>query len=832
MKILPICSLIGSGFISMATAADNPVDLGAVDIINKSATTTATNDDNSKASTAYESFDPENSGLSVVNQKGINKVSAGGIDTSELLKILPFVQMDEDRNRVNQANEQSIRPSNFSISGGNYYDNNIMIDGIGVNSVMDVAADTNPSSVNNVAGQTAQTLYVDPSLLESIEVFDSNVSAKYGNFVGGAVNMNLRKPKEVFSVGFAAGIQNDSMKNYIYSDEFKDDIDNNPPPEFIKYNTAISVDIPFTEKFKTLWSYSRSVSEVDYDMDDAYGGLSFTNGDTSENFMLKAVYQFSDTLDAEAQVSYSPYTSGYDRTNAINSHVDSNSTGLSTYFKLSGINGDMDWEAKLAYTLSDTSRKAASYNYVWPSNYADWCSRKSCTDGSFGNLDQKQKDYTASFTGHLPLWEGDISFGTDLTRVEASKIRDQDSYSYNYYKKVPGATNEFVCAIDDDACKEKLAILNRRSIYQAYDAEVNLNSLALWTEYQRQFGNINLRTGLRYDHENFLSNHNISPRITANWEFYDEMFLTVGANRYYTNSMLAYAIRSQMPDDITDYRDINADGTVGDWYEYRRVRNTDYGTSDLKTPYSDELTAAITLPTPLEGSVRLKAVYRWNRDLFAKEKLVDFNTSEGSPKVNNYYVLNNDGATDYRGISLEWAGHYQDHHFNANINWSQTKTVGNATSYDSQIDPSEDSTTYVYYKGQLITKTELYDIEKAQNFAAPVKAFFSWSTDWFSERLSTTARMNYRGKYTSLSDSGENMPVDGSNYDIYERTDRKAFTSVDFNASYRLAQIAGNWARVDIKLSNLFNDLPHTKASSSMPYQQGRSYWLYLKYDY
>lgn len=45
-------------------------------------------------------------------------------------------------------------------------------------------------------------------------------------------------------------------------------------------------------------------------------------------------------------------------------------------------------------------------------------------------------------------------------------------------------------------------------------------------------------------------------------------------------------------------------------------------------------------------------------------------------------------------------------------------------------------------------------------------------------------------------------------------------------------QIAGNWARVDVKFINLLNDLPHTNSSSTAPYQEGRSYWVYLKYDY
>ena len=56
-----------------------------------------------------------------------------------------------------------------------------------------------------------------------------------------------------------------------------------------------------------------------------------------------------------------------------------------------------------------------------------------------------------------------------------------------------------------------------------------------------------------------------------------------------------------------------------------------------------------------------------------------------------------------------------------------------------------------------------------------------------------------------------------------EASDLKSF-SVEFYKYLQHEQLD--------KFINLLNDLPHTNSSSTAPYQEGRSYWVYLKYDY
>jgi len=192
---------------------ENPVDLGAMEIVATQEEEAEADAKNKAPASHYESYDPVDSGASVIGQETVETSKEGGIDTTSLLESLPFVQMDTERQSADPESIQSIRPSDFSISGGNYYDNNIRIDGVTATSIMDVSSQSR-EDFNEVFGQTSQTLYVDPSLIEQVNVFDSNVSARYGDFTGGVVDYQLRQPARKFGVHASAGMQNDSMVKY------------------------------------------------------------------------------------------------------------------------------------------------------------------------------------------------------------------------------------------------------------------------------------------------------------------------------------------------------------------------------------------------------------------------------------------------------------------------------------------------------------------------------------------------------------------------------------------------------------------------------------------
>ncbi len=844
MKINSFCLAVLASIPQAVLAQDKAVELGEIDIVD----TVVEAEKPTATDAIYESYDPVDTGVSVINQQTIENSNGGGIDTTELLQTLPFIQMDVNKDKVTNEDIQSIRPSDFSISGGNYYDNNIMIDGVGANSIHDVTSNRY-DSVDYVAGQTSQTLYIDPSLLGNLEVLDSNVSAEYGDFVGGVVKYDVRQPKDEFAMKLSAGYQSDSMVNYkIDNGTLKAGEVLEKPPEFEKYTTSVSFDLPVSEQLRILTSYTQAESTVIYTADESYGGRKYPNADKSQNYLVKAVYDYSEDLILEGQVLYSPYESEREQKNRYKNFTTHDSNGLQTYLSAKGFSGETEWSSKLSMMQNDSSRKSPDTLYRWKGSVKnddsekrylfDWCYSSNCYEGGYGDLEQKQTDYTWNFKASTPFMSGDVNYGFEWKTIVAEKNRLNDYTSYSS-SKVPDVTDEFDwkwewnCSPVDPSCKPYNAATSYTH-YAAYDSKVTLNSQALWTEYFKEIGSWSTRLGVRYSHDDFLDNHNLSPRITTAWEFMDETYLTLGANRYYSRNMVSYALYSKNPDYVTYKRrlDTSENGQnvrdVPEWDNGTIRTRSKFGESTLDTPYSDEFTAALTIPTVLTGNLRLKTVLRKNKDQFASSAELCARKATNGRGIDCRHEMTNDGKSDYMGYAIEWSGSYKNHFFNANVTWSETSNNGHVDYFD-QIDPSE-AEEKVWYDGRLITMEEFYKIQGRQNFAAPFRASVSWSGNWLNNRLLTHAVVHYRGAYKSLKKTGDEENVDGTDYDVYGIVKRKDFTTVDLNTKYLFIDHTDYQATVELKVKNLFDKLPHTDTQSKQRYQKGRSYWIGLTY--
>jgi len=768
------------------------------------------------SSEAYESFDPVDTGLSVLSADAIGASHQGGMDTSELLNVLPFVQLDVERNEGSAESEQHMRPSDISISGGQFYENNIMIDGVSVNSLMNVTQDEDTEHYDEVNGQTSQTFYVDPMLLEAVAVQDSNVSAQYGNFSGGAVDYQIREPGDEFHARISVGMQKDEMIYYI-----GEDLSYDPYPDFMKYKTSISFDLPLTEKLKVLLAYSRSESQSYYTLDEDYGGYEYTNGDISETFTLKSTYDFHDSLSSTFMLSTSPYESEYTSDDDFDSVRISQSSGLISYLSLNGYTDDYDWTGKLSYNESDASRDWDGDRYKWDtdSDYGSTlCDGSYCYEGGFGDIEQIQQDYTLALSATTEIGDGILSVGSESIYSRAYKSRLESNTFYNKY--VLDEDDGIVCAPHDDACMSDIAFTSA-IIYDAYAAEVSIFSQTLWTEYQHDFDSVTLRGGLRYEYENYLDNHNIAPRLSGTWEFTPDYFVTAGLNRYYGRNMLAHAMKSATPATTTNTRDLNSDGTLSGWEYSTSGTDYDYSQSNLNTPYSDELSLVFTVPTMLDGNFRIKGIMRQHRDGFST--LSEYDADQGY-----LYTLGNNGATDYQGIAFEWSGRVENHAFTANIAWSETRKVGGTTSYMSETDIDDLRNNDIYYDGQVMSEYDMYLLEDPENFGTPLRASISWSATWWQEKLQTLATVRYRGEYNKIDETNTTVEVDGQDYEVYEKDAVNAYTEVNLNARmeiFRTEQAKGN---VDVRMTNIFNTDPYSESSS---YRRGRAFWVDLSID-
>ncbi|MGX3046165.1 TonB-dependent receptor plug domain-containing protein, partial [Helicobacter sp. T3_23-1056] len=199
-------------------------------------------------------------------------------DITSILKILPNVQYDTRQNSSSTPGE--IDPANIQISGGLYYQNNFQLDGFNMNNDLNPAAGSydnyNPVATTALPGRS-QGLNIDTSLLESITVLDSNVSASYGGFTGGVVEANTKKATKKYggNISYQISQGNANPKNlsltkyHIYGGEDGDGLNDflaadatGGHPEFIKHSIRASVESRFHKKAGIIASFTTTQSFI------------------------------------------------------------------------------------------------------------------------------------------------------------------------------------------------------------------------------------------------------------------------------------------------------------------------------------------------------------------------------------------------------------------------------------------------------------------------------------------------------------------------------------------------------------------------------------------
>lgn len=114
--------------------------------------------------------------------------SDGGVEG--LLKLVPGIQFGEDSEGVDGLTD--LKPDSVSISGGRFYENQFVVDGVGNSNRLDPASDSDGSGINDIGGHE-QALFLDADLIGELKVYDSNVPAAYGGFTGGVVDATTRR---------------------------------------------------------------------------------------------------------------------------------------------------------------------------------------------------------------------------------------------------------------------------------------------------------------------------------------------------------------------------------------------------------------------------------------------------------------------------------------------------------------------------------------------------------------------------------------------------------------------------------------------------------------
>ena len=270
-----------------------------------------------------------------------NSVKGKG-DIGTMLKSLPNVQFDNANDTSMRAGE--ISPSKISISGGQHYQNSFIVDGINFNNDLDPATENfaqNPNQLRNAGSGRSQGLALDVNMLESIKVIDSNADASYGEFTGGVIEAEIRRPEKDFGFeikhrftngSVAKGFPKSLTQYHVDYEGDKADLlmrDGNvytyyDTPEFTKNKTTITVEGRPTEKLGIIGQFQKFESKMPIQLNtvDITGETGYkapTPYDTPEKFgqrrnreqtqynaFIKAFYDVNDDLNMDFTYTYSP----------------------------------------------------------------------------------------------------------------------------------------------------------------------------------------------------------------------------------------------------------------------------------------------------------------------------------------------------------------------------------------------------------------------------------------------------------------------------------------------------------------------------------------------
>lgn len=796
--------------------------------------------DGERADETYTMGTGSASGESTIGEKDIRARAPGSGDANQLLKILPTVQFSNDEGLATREDILDLRPADISISGGRYYDNLITLDGIDVNSRVDTTQ-TTPQNAYELAGAGAESIWVDSNLIGEMTVRDSNVSVQYGRFTGGALDIKTRAPRREWGVTSSVSYTSDALTHYKISDASRDALEGEEMPEkpaFEKWRYGVTLDVPVSPDVGLLVAYNRSRANVTYQRAASYGSTRFGQTSVSDNVLAKFDADIPGDLKLTGQFVYSPYSSEYTDDGAVENTITSKGGGVTGKMELAHA-GSSDWALTATFSHNDTGRDTAPTRYVIPSwtTNGGICSSTNCTLGSFGDLDQTQDTYGLAGRWSHDLGPGTLSAGFDYQHIDAMRSRPEENWSYTTSTSRTLAST-IVCADGDSmTCVTGEYALTSANRYAAYTARVHLDSVAGWAEYAATFGRFSTRAGLRYDYESFLGNHNFSPRLSATYDLpWAGWSVTLGANRYYGRSMLSYALRSQYPDNYVYRRVATASGGTNvysdsGWYLYSTNRSTNYTGGSLKTPYSDELSAALSARI-LGGSLRVKGIYREGKDEFTASPGETLTTTLDNGKTGTYtnHVMTNDGYSTYKGASIEWNRSFGKHSIALNANIS--KTVSSNWDYFDSVEDILDG-TMVALGGELLSLSAVEEMNQRASMAAPLIINASWTARWLDDRLMTNLNVRYRNSYKRIETTDDSTTIDGATYELYDYVFYPKSIDANLNAQFEVIRSPLGGLTVEARIANLFDRTPSPNSTStSQPYQYGRSVWFGMTYRY
>jgi len=771
-------------------------------------------------------------GQSVLSKQTLQSLPQGDGAITDLLKVLPGIQFSETDNSSLTGGE--ILPSEISISGGRVYDNSFLIDGFGNNSLLDPAAN-NPMNITDVPGHS-QEIFLNSSLLESVTVHRSNISARYSGFTGGVVEMETRSPSKTLGGEIGLRTTRSEWTSFNVSEEdeedFKSTEDYRKQSEFRKYYGHLNLDIPLNDQMGVLFSYSNSHSKIPISI----LGEDKNQYRSSENYFLK--YQYIPDQNTQLNVSFlhNPYEGKYLVYNTKDSDFSIEGGGTALTFDLTRDFSFGEFQLLAGLKESHNNREAPDGYYSWDYTVAStsWGEGYSTfsQEGGYGDVERTQESETLAlhFESKPVKMFGSMTHtfkvGMTYERVSADYHRKDDIVLSRWV-----ANDDVVCLEGDSYCISGEQFAYALSVYNAEETDAEISISDLYFEDGIDFGKLSIRPGIHFGYNDLMKNHDYAFRNALFYDLFDngKSILSAGFNRYYGKTFLAYALlegrtgaeswkRSRYRtrvDGVTVYEiHLQDDGTPEPW-DVNTLFYRPGVLSSLKTPYVDEWSVGFEQDF-FGGRLTLNYLDRNGEDSLVY-------SNEESSEGDQVRVLTNEGHSDYEEFTVTWERVWNNQH-SLLLNGTWQRSFSTNESYDDL--DIEDIEEVVFYNGQKKFLSDLprndYNREWSFNLIYRVKLGYG---------LSFTNVTRYRSGYGGIADTKENYEFeDGSKIDIYEDRKYPSSTIFDWKLEWTYDFSDTQLLTATFDIYNVFNRKIYTGTPGE--YKLGRQLWVGLTYEF
>ncbi|PIE69515.1 MAG: hypothetical protein CSA21_02490 [Deltaproteobacteria bacterium] len=733
----------------------------------------------------------------------------------------------------------AITPPKISIRGAHHYENNFTINGMSNNNVLNPGGfdEGEPFGLVLPSGDS-QAMFISTDLLDSVEAYTENISAAYGDFLGGVVDAKYRDAStDRWHISLSTRHTRDTWaEQHYFEGNTPDDYpasQDGQHSRFKRTNLSAIVDGPISDHFGLIVAYDRKWSKIPTYMY-LQGPEKTTDRRLNENYFIRLNAMFGESLKADLTGTYAPYSAKMhpllQRGGKYEIKGGGYSLGLETEWTLPcGM-----WENNLSFSVSEVSKDSNSNTfYQWlskpggiQSTYANWTDRRLANEGMMGDIESIQKVY--ELKSHFHFKEFDtasvthkVLAGLDFTSLRAES--ETTGYT-NYYR--PTAQAGVRGRIEDGVVTGEQYSKGKRIVPEDSRAQ-GYKTAALFLEDSMNIERFLVRPGVRLSWDDITEETNLAPRLFANVDILNDKRFNLfgGYNKYYGSQVLNHAM--SMPLKFTLYsRKFNA-GALSGWKEVRSSEKDSNELGDLKTPYVHEYTIG-TSALVWETLFDVTFV-----DRRYKDQIRTYFDRTG--KKNKRYT--NEGETTYWGITLNIKrvfdfGAFGQHRCELAATHSSSKSnyASWLDAYD-EMDSDTDS-AYVELDGELVGREEL----PVGNFAAPWVMTYTQEMFFWDGRFRVMPMLRYEtGGETiaSLKKPRQVMAPDGKMADRYEIRDRRDNFTMDLSAALDVLDYNEHVLTVEMDITNVFDKKNIINVDpDSASYAMGRQIYAGLKYTF